>query len=782
MSAVQVDPSISKVPIETNAKDQTTVCVLCSHNCGLTVDINDGHIENIRADAASPISHGYICNKGFSVDHYVNHAQRLSHPLKRKPDGGFEQIGWDQAIAEIAERLTTIIAQHSPRACGLVGIGGQANHLDAPYGVTFLSLMKSRRFFNSLAQEKSQHWLVEKWMLDSSSGTMLHPDHDYADFLLVMGTNPHISNRGHKPTDALKSLARNENRTMVVVDPRITETSRQADRHLRVRPGTDVYLLLAMVKVIVEQDLGDAEFIANRTLGYQELKAQLADVDIADMSQRCGLEVADVVATATEYATAKTAALLWDLGVEMTLFSTLNSYLIHLLIALTGNMGRRGGNVFTSNLNPPTPDNRRHAEPERALASGISAISALTRLGIFSPVLVPEEILHDHPERLRALIVEGSNPLLSFPDTQRWLEAREHLDLLVVIEPTMTETALVADYILPTPTGYEKWEMASFPRGYPRVQTQLRPPILPAPGEALPEGEIYNRLAEAMGLVPESPQELYELAKDAHQPAGAAAYLKALQTAAKAVKFSAPLYWAYRTLGPQLDSPVLSSVWFQSVMNGVTRKDAVVRVLGSEWQDKDAFEVGIELFRRLLAHPEGIEVAELDMDANLDERIGFEDGKIRLIPQEIVAELDRAVTTRPAEDPDYPFVLASGLRTRWTANTIQRDPSWRKGRGPHCALNLSPGDAQRMGVIDGDRIRLRTRRGQVELPAVVDKKLMEGHVWMPNGFGMIYPTEGNGTNADLNGVNMNAYTDTTARDPFTGCPYHRFVPCQIERV
>ena len=185
MSAVQVDPSISKVPIETNAKDRTTVCVLCSHNCSLTVDIHAGHIENIRADESSPLSHGYICNKGFSVDHYVNHAQRLSHPLKRKPEGGFEQISWDQAVAEIAERLTAIVSQHSPRACGLVGIGGQANHLDAPYGVTFLSLLKSRRFFNSLAQEKSQHWLIEKWMLDSSSGTTLHPDHDHADFLLV---------------------------------------------------------------------------------------------------------------------------------------------------------------------------------------------------------------------------------------------------------------------------------------------------------------------------------------------------------------------------------------------------------------------------------------------------------------------------------------------------------------------------------------------------------------------------------------------------------------------
>ena len=782
MTAVQVDPSISKVPIETNAKDQTTVCVLCSHNCSLKVDINDGHIENIRADESSPVSHGYICNKGFSIDHYVNHAQRLSHPLKRKPDGGFEQVSWDVAIAEISEKLKSIVSEYSPRAFGLVGIGGQANHLDAPYGVTFLSLMKSRRFFNSLAQEKSQHWLIEKWMLDSSSGTMLHPDHDNADFLLVMGTNPHISNRGHKPTDALKSIARNENRTMVVVDPRITETTRQADRHLRVKPGTDVYLLLAMVKVIVEQDLADADFIQNESVGYEELKAQLSDVDIDDMAQRCGLDVADVVATATEYANAKTAAFLWDLGVEMTLFSTLNSYLIHLLIALTGNMGRLGGNVFTSNFNPPTQDSRRNDEPERALASGINAISAFTRLGIFSPVLVPEEVLHDHPDRLRALIVEGSNPLLSFPDTKRWLEAREQLDLLVVIEPTMTETALVADYILPTPTGYEKWEMASFPRGYPRVQTQLRAPILPAPGEALPEGEIYNRLAEAMGLVPEPPQQLFDLAEKAQEPTGAAAYLKALQVTAREAKFAAPLYWAFRTLGPQLDSPVLSSVWFQAMMNGVVRQDAVARVLGSEWEDKSAFEVGVELYRRLLAHPEGIEVAELDVETNLAERIGFEDGKVRLLPQEITEEVERAITTKPTEDPEYPFVLASGLRTRWTANTIQRDPSWRKGRGPHCALNLSPGDAQRVGVIDGDRVRITTRRGQVELPAAVDKKLLDGHVWMPNGFGMIYPTEGNDADPNLAGVNMNAYTDTADRDPFTGCPYHRFVPCQIERV
>jgi len=179
-----------------------------------------------------------------------------------------------------------------------------------------------------------------------------------------------------------------------------------------------------------------------------------------------------------------------------------------------------------------------------------------------------------------------------------------------------------------------------------------------------------------------------------------------------------------------------------------------------------------------------IGVAELDEATNLDERIVFLNGKVRLLPQEILSEIERTMTTQPPEDPDYPFVLASGLRTRWTKNTIQRDPSWRKGREPHCALNLSPGDAERVGVSDGDTVCLRTKRGQVELPAVVDKKLLDGHVWMPNGFGMLYPTEGGAgpEAANLNGVNMNAYTDTADRGPFTGCPYHRFVPCQIERV
>src|SRR5206468_7379542 len=260
-----------------------------------------------------------------------------------------------------------------------------------------------------------------------------------------------------------------------------------------------------------------------------------------------------IVETATAFAEAESAAIFYDLGVEQTPFSTLISYLIRVLLSLTGNVGRPGGNVFFETILVPEP--WRPREPERALASGIPAIAALGNFAMFSPTLVPEEVLLDHPERLRALIVEGSNPFLSYSDTPRWREARAELDLLVVIEPAMTETARLADYVLPTPVGYEKWEMANFPKSYPEVFVQIRPPVVPGPAEALPEPEIYARLAEGMGIFGEAPAALHDLARGALDPEGAGPFLGAATEMAATEPTIAKerlIFWTYRTVGPHL--------------------------------------------------------------------------------------------------------------------------------------------------------------------------------------------------------------------------------------
>jgi anaerobic selenocysteine-containing dehydrogenase len=414
-------------------------------------------------------------------------------------------------------------------------------------------------------------------------------------------------------------------------------------------------------------------------------------------------------------------------------------------------------------------------EPERALASGIAAIRALGNAGMFSPTLVPEEVLLDHPERIRAIIVEGANPILSYSDAARWREARERLDLLVVIDPAMTETARLADYVLPTPVGYEKWETAAFPRGIPEVYVQVRPPVVPPPPDALPEPEIYVRLCEAMGLYPPPPAELAALAPNVLTAAGAMAFLAAAQGAATGGEHEM-LVWAYRTLGPHLPSPALAAMFFIAHLNAMLRGDAVLRTLGLEWDGKMPFEVGTELFRRILAHPEGVEIARQRVETNLEDHLGWPDGRIRVAPEAMIPEIRRAIATEPRVDRAFPLVLAAGLRTRWTANTIQRDPAWRKGRGPHCALNLSSDDARSLGIREGDTVRVSTVRGSLTLPAQVDPRLMAGHVWMPNGFGMV------SADGVVQGANQNELTDSADRDPFTGIPHHRYVRCRVERV
>jgi anaerobic selenocysteine-containing dehydrogenase len=637
--------------------------------------------------------------------------------------------------------------------------------------MAFLRGVGSRRWFNAFAQEKTQHSLVDQWMFDASPATFLHADTAHARFLLVLGTNPKISNRGHNATDTFKMLADDPARTVVVVDPRETETTRSATRHLRVRPGTDVYLLLALAAVIVGERLDDRRFVAERTIGLDALRAELAAVDVATMAARCGIDAEAIRETARGFAQADSAAVFFDLGVEQTPFSTLISYLIRVLCVLTDNLGRPGGCMFLESFLPPMQDPARVREPERALASGIAAIRALGNGGMFSPTLVPEEVLFDHPERIRAIIVEGANPILSYSDASRWREARERLDLLVVIDPAMTETARLADYVLPTPVGYEKWETAAFPRGIPEIYVQVRPPVVPPPPDALPEPEIYVRLCEAMGLYGEPPAELAALAPDALTPEGAMAFLAAAQGSEHQM-----LVWAYRTLGPHLPSPSLAAMFFIAHLNAMLRADGVVRTLGPDWDGKLPFEVGTELFRRIVAHPEGVEIARQRMETNLEDHLGWADGKIRLAPEPMMPEIRRAIATEPVVDPAFPLVLAAGLRTRWTANTIQRDPAWRKGRGPHCALNLSRDDAQSLGIREGDTVRVSTRRGSLTMPAQIDPKLMPGHVWMPNGFGMV------SADGMVQGANQNELTDTADRDPFTGIPHHRYVRCAVQRL
>ncbi|MFQ5478849.1 MAG: molybdopterin-dependent oxidoreductase [Candidatus Krumholzibacteriia bacterium] len=787
MTANNTDPWISRNPIVADASDIATHCVLCAHVCGIRVDIADGQIDAVRPDKGNPFSRGHICNKVTGVTFLQNHPERVRHPLRKRADGGFERISWDGAISEITAKLKTIYEQHGPRALALVGMGGQSNHLGGGNLLALYEFLGARRWFCPYAQEKTQHHLIEQWMFDSPCTMMFMSDGLRTNYMLEIGTNPRVSNLARTHAEVDKAFRQDKSRRRVVVDPRVTDGCKGAYRHIQLRPGSDAYLLLGMAAVMVQRDLLDRECLAEHTCGFEQIERELTVVDVEEMARRCDVAAKDIIDTAVEFAEAPSASIEQGLGAEHCWFSTGVSYLIRLIVSMTGNAGRAGGNVFYGSMGPTMLMPDRWDEPPRTVAAGIRGIRALAPYHMFSPTLVPEEILTDHPERIRALHVDTSNPMLNYQDTGRWREAIGRLELLVVVDMSFTETARLADYVLPPPIQYQKWEYADFGRRWPEIICQLRRPILPLgdDDDVMPESEIYHRIAKATGFYGEVPEELYELGKAAAEtPEGAGAFLmQAQQLAAEKGDVNPTMrlvFWTHECVGPHLESPAISPVWIFSMLNGLTRPQTVVRALGAEWADKSPFELGHEVFRRILAHPEGVEIARYDKESSwTEELLGWDDKRIRLAPEPMIEELRRVVATDlSAPDAEYPITLATGVRTRWTANTIIRNQAWRKGSGPHCTVHVNPGDAGLLGIEDGATVVVSTHRSSVELPAEIDPGVRRGFAWIPNGFGMVQ-VDGTGRE-QVHGVNGNELTDSGDRDPFTGCPYKKNVRCRIE--
>lgn len=765
-----------------NATDVPTVCVLCTHNCSLRVDVNDNTIVAVRGDETNPNTRGYTCNKARAIANYVQHAQRIEHPLKRKPDGTFERISWDQAITEIAAKLKGIHLANAPRSIALVGIGGQGNHMAGFGSLPFMFSLNSLMFFNALGQEKTQHALVWRRLFRATPDVYLHADEEASDYMLLMGTNPLISNRGLNATEVFKKLAANPDRKLVVVDPRVSDTAKRADRHIQIKPACDVYLLMGMVATILREGLHDDAFVTRRVKDFAPLLAALSDIDPRVMAERAGVSFTDLAATAREFAQAPSACIYFDLGVEQNRHSTLVSYLINVMLLITGNAGVAKGNVFIQQFSPQMMYIQKQV---KALVSGIEAIPMFLPVGILPPSVIPEEITTDHPDRIRAVFVDGSNPLVSYADTRAFREAFAKLELLVVIEPAMSETAMVADYVLPTPVGYEKWDYATFP--HMEITPQLRPPVVQGPAEALPEPEIYFRLSRAMGLVSKAPSILHKLARTARHPIGAPVFIAA--TAVLAALRGGGLMpiagritnWMYETLGARLPAPALSLMWLISHGYALTRRTELNAAVPEARKLWNPFAAGELVFNKLMAHPEGVLLGQSPMEGNFERHCHHKDGKAHIYQADWLADIRELANNPPVPDTDYPFVLNGGLRTGWTANTIVRDPAWRKGKGPHCPIILNPEDAAILGIQDGDLVKLESRRGAVEGPAKLETATARGHLCIPNGFGMRFPDPVTGELKQV-GIRVNELQDIQDRDPYTGCPHTKAIACRVLRI
>lgn len=565
--------------------------------------------------------------------------------------------------------------------------------------------------------------------------------------------------------------------------------------------------------------------------------AQLA----CDARERFGgplIEGAIVIAraqAARRLADAESACTYEDLGIQQAPNSTLSSYLNKLLWILTGNFAKRGGMFVHSTFAPVAgsgaPSMTKRRQPNRAqrllarvtdAAARLAAPAVAHGAGLLpdpvagelaprlrpivraraaaamsgaaggssarrSPVtgariiagLVPcnsiaDEILTDHPDRFRAIWLDSVNPAHSLADSKRFREAMGALELSVVVDVAMTETARLADYVLPATSQFEKYECTFFNVDFPRNVFHLRRPLIsPIPGP-LPEPEIYARLLRKLNVVDQRVLDTLRSAARRGRTQFALAFFASVAGEPRLMRI-AP-YLLYETLGPSLPGGAASTaaLWAIAQACAMNYPAAVARAGFTG----DGFEPGERLFEKIL---EGRGVTfTIDDYPDAWNYVRRSDKRFTIEIPELLDEL-RTLDQRPTSwtTDEFPFVLMAGERRSYTANTIIRDPEWRK-RDPDGALRIAADDADRLGVCTGGRVRVVTEAGAADVTVEVTDMMQPGHVSLPNGLGIDF-VDAHGTERTP-GVAPNELTSLRHKDALAGTPWHKHVPARIEVI
>ncbi|ULR49561.1 molybdopterin oxidoreductase family protein [Streptomyces deccanensis] len=743
----------------TDARTALRVCPLCEATCGLTLTIEGTRVTGARGDRDDVFSKGFICPKGASFGAADGDPDRLRTPLVRK-DGELREATWAEAFDAVAAGLRPVVEAHGPNAVGVV-LGNPNVHTmaGALYPPVLLAGLGTRSLFTaSTVDQMPKH--VSSGLLYGDAHAIPVPDLDRTDHLLLLGANPLESN-GSLCTapdfpGKLKAL-KARGGTLTVVDPRLTRTAKLADRHVAIRPGTDALLLAAMAQVLFEEELTDLRDLAPHVQGVDELAAAMREFTPEAVAEACDVDAGTIRALARELAAAPTAAVYGRIGSCTVPHGTLASWLVDVLNILTGNLDRPGGALFPHSATDKTP---RPAGPGRGFALGRwrSRVGGHPEAKGELPLsALAEEIDTATPEGspVRALITIAANPVLSAPDGDRLDKALDSLDFMVSVDPYLGETARHADVVLPPPPPSQAPHFDfAFNAFAVRNQVRYNRAAVPLEDGRMAETEILARLTlAATGMHGADPSAVDDLVIG--------------QTLGKAVK--------------DAHSPVhgRDPKELAGLLTGDTgperRLDMMLR-LGPYGEGFGADPDGLTL-EKLLAHPHGIDLGPLR--PRLPQPLKTVSGRIELLPEPIVGDLPR-LRTALRERPDG-LVLIGRRHLRSNNSWLHNIPALTGGTN-RCTLHIHPDDADRLGLADGDAVRIKGAGGEVTAPAEVTDVVRQGVVSLPHGWGHDRPGTRMSHAAIDPGVNVNQLLDGSLLDPLSGNAVLNGIPVELSRA
>ncbi|NTY63784.1 molybdopterin-containing oxidoreductase family protein [Mycolicibacterium sphagni] len=721
-------PEVAPTPQQT----VHTFCRYCLASCGVDVTVEAGRVVKISADKENPHSWADFCAKGRTAGQLVDHPRRITRPLRRVGDT-YVEATWDEAITDIAARMSAIISAGGPDAI--------ASYTGNPAGFSSSNLLfmtgwldaigSHNRYYVGSVDQNNLHVVAE-----AMYGSQLFvpvSDVDNCDFFLLVGANPAVSAWNwveSVPGGWKRALARQrQGAKIVVVDPIRTESAEKADTHLPIRPGQDWALLLGMVKVIFDEGLEHRGDCTDLALGVSELRSLVTGADLDDLAARCDLPRADIETLARDFAAAPGAMVITRTGVSLHLAGTIGEWLGHVLNVVTGRMDRPGGRRFERGYVDAqklaalakSPDHRSRLQG-RPTVAGHHGLDEL-----------PAEITTPGRGQIRAMVINAGNPVVSGPDGARLDAALAQLDLLVAIDLLQRESHRHAHWLLPAAHWLERDDLLALTSGLhdePYIQYGRR--AVDPPGDAREEWRFFLDLTLAMkrpflgirgvnGFV----KATRHLARLTHRPSIA--------------------------FGPH---------WIDRMLVAASR--------GISW-------------RAIMDHPHGWVFGKREF-GQLRKALRTDDKKIHVAPEEFVARTHELLAEpHPQAPAGLPFQLANSRRRHsmnsWLNDIPGLHPS---GKDNHAVINSA--DAAALGIADGDRVRVFSPAGEVELAAQVSDRPRPGVVIVDHGWGSrVFDPRGGAAPISF-GVNRNLLIDGSPVDPLSQTPALSSTYVGVQRV
>jgi anaerobic selenocysteine-containing dehydrogenase len=495
----------------TTKREVVTYCRVCPATCGIVATIEQADareiITKVVGDEANPLSRGFTCTKGRHIADIVQAPNRLRSCQRRGPDGATVSISPEQAIAEIASSLQELIAAHGPDSVAMfTGTAASMSSLTLPAALAFWRTIGSRNKYSTMSVDQVAKWVSEGRLGQWAAGGQRFGE---ADVWMFFGTNPLVSMQGGYFTgypvhDGVRRLQAEVNRglRLIVVDPRRTETAAQAEIHLQIVPGTDATLAAGLLRQLLSDGLVDAAFVSRWVSGADSLTAAVAPFSPDVVAEVCGVAAEDVVRAARVFGEANSGMATGGTGPDMGPFANLAEHLVQTLNVVCGRFPQPGDALAHSAvLGAARGLPAQVVEPRREWESTTSDVSGFGQLhGEYPAVTLPDEILSDRPDRIRALLVIGANPANTVPDSARMAEALSSLDLLVTIDPFESDTAALADYVVAPVMHLERPDTTRAYEGLmDRPFAQYTPAVITAPDGTIDDWEFLLRLGQTMG-------------------------------------------------------------------------------------------------------------------------------------------------------------------------------------------------------------------------------------------------------------------------------------------